>query len=260
MNIGDPNKNMCEGKSVILKPISVPSNAEPLVYNWNTGFSSASQITVNTEGFYTLETSYATTQGLPCNSSATFEVVKAPNPDLQDIPELTTAILPFEINGGDYITPANDYDFIWHKEDGDIISVNVLSSHTEAGNYTLTATNKTTGCFTTKPGSLIHLIKDAVEAFVPNVLAPNEADENNQSLRVYGEDITNKNFTFEVFNRWGEIVYSTTNFNDAKNIGWQGNKNNSGDLLESGSYTYKVKGEYTNGEAFNKIGYATLIR
>ena len=263
VGIGDPNKNLCEGKSLVLKPITVPVNAEPLIYNWNSGFSTAPQITVYTDGFYNLETSYVTTQAVTCSASSLYEVVEVANPDLQDIPELTATTLPFSIDGGDFIASPSNFDYLWNTTGNVFISNNKVASHGQEGEYYLTVKDKVTKCTTTKTGQLIYIPgveKEAIKLFVPNVLSPNETDENNQTLRVYGEDISTKEFIFEVYNRWGEIVYSTTSRNDARNIGWNGNRHNTGELLESGSYTYKVKGVYVTGETFNKIGYATLVK
>ena len=53
------------------------------------------------------------------------------------------------------------------------------------------------------------------KTYVPNAFTPN-GDGNNDLFQIYGEDI--KTVSMKVFNRWGELVYSTTN----SLAGWDG--------------------------------------
>ena len=39
-----------------------------------------------------------------------------------------------------------------------------------------------------------------------------------------------------------------------------GSKDNAGELLQGGTYTYKVTGQYKNGTPFDEIGSAVMIR
>lgn len=77
-------------------------------------------------------------------------------------------------------------------------------------------------------------------------------------------NISDQNFDLKVYNRWGEIVYQTTDYYQASEEGWNGQANNNGIDLESGVYTYILKGEFQEGisqsEPFSKTGAVTLIR
>ena len=65
---------------------------------------------------------------------------------------------------------------------------------------------------------------------------------------------------FKVFDQWGKKVYSTDNFTQAKNEGWNGNKNNDGKACQSGNYTYVIRGKFANGTAFERSGSVALVR
>ena len=62
-----------------------------------------------------------------------------------------------------------------------------------------------------------------------------------------------------MFDRWGKEVYTESNFTRAKNVGWNGN-NKDGDLQQTGTYSYVVRGKYVNNNNFEKSGTVTLIR
>jgi hypothetical protein len=55
-------------------------------------------------------------------------------------------------------------------------------------------------------------------------------------------------------------VYGTDNFTQAKNEGWNGNKNNDGKACQSGNYTYVIRGKFANGTAFERSGSVALVR
>ncbi len=56
-----------------------------------------------------------------------------------------------------------------------------------------------------------------------------------------------------IYNRWGELIFSSDNVN----YGWDGYIN--GRLAKQGVYVWKVKGKYTNGKNFVEAGDLTLL-
>ena len=102
--------------------------------------------------------------------------------------------------------------------------------------------------------------------YIPNAFSPNTAqEEENRVFKCYGVNISDQNFELTVYNRWGEVVYSTTDYYQASDEGWNGRVNNTGEDLESGVYTYILKGKFSGGiegggDSFSKTGAVTLIR
>ena len=86
---------------------------------------------------------------------------------------------------------------------------------------------------------------------VPEAFSPN-GDGNNDFLMVYGGQLAN--IVFEVYERWGRLVFST---NDST-IGWNGTID--GKKASSGIYVYRVKVVYLDGEIESKTGNITLVR
>lgn len=108
--------------------------------------------------------------------------------------------------------------------------------------------------FVTKPGTYrvyvidstcyaedsIHILsKCPPNIYVPNAFSPNK-DGINDTFKIKGTDITK--FQMKIFNRWGELIYSGTDFTD----GWTGNQ--LGNKAPDGLYHYEISydGIYEN--------------
>jgi gliding motility-associated-like protein len=90
--------------------------------------------------------------------------------------------------------------------------------------------------------------------WVPNSFTPN-GDEFNNLLRAYAEGIDDYNFSFQIFNRWGELIWETKDIEQ----GWDGTYN--GVVCQDGTYTWKivVKDIYTD-ERRDFVGHVNLLK
>lgn len=86
---------------------------------------------------------------------------------------------------------------------------------------------------------------------VPSAFSPN-GDGVNDSLHVLGVGITSINFN--IYNRYGQLVFSTNNINE----GWGGTMN--GKALNQGVFAYTVEYELINGAKGKKTGNVTLVK
>jgi gliding motility-associated-like protein len=87
--------------------------------------------------------------------------------------------------------------------------------------------------------------------FVPNAFSPNQ-DGQNDKLYVRGPFI--ESFVFRVYDRWGELVWETTNLSD----GWDGTFR--GKLLDPDVYDYYLQATCVGGLENIIKGNVTLIR
>ena len=85
---------------------------------------------------------------------------------------------------------------------------------------------------------------------VPNAFTPNGAINN--KLHVLGIGITS--IDFKIFNRYGQLVFMTTNIED----GWDGTLD--GKPLNQGVFVYSLKYTLIDGESGEKKGNITLIK
>jgi gliding motility-associated-like protein len=84
--------------------------------------------------------------------------------------------------------------------------------------------------------------------FSPNGIGP----EVNNSICVKGDCISN--FSYAVYNRWGEKVFETS----AQSICWDGTYK--GKELNPGVFTYSLKVTLTNGDIVLESGNVTLVK
>ncbi|MFN5630366.1 MAG: gliding motility-associated C-terminal domain-containing protein, partial [Bacteroidota bacterium] len=91
---------------------------------------------------------------------------------------------------------------------------------------------------------------DVNEIFVPDAFSPN-SDGINDKVFVRGSI---REFSFSVFNRWGEQVFRTQN----QSVGWDGSFR--GKELDAGVFVYYLSGTDAAGNSFNKKGNITLTK
>lgn len=91
--------------------------------------------------------------------------------------------------------------------------------------------------------------------FVPTAFTPN-GDNKNETFGIIGEGISDEEFKMEIYNRWGNIVFETTD----KDEHWNGLWNNSGDPAENGAYIYVIYYKLYNGLEQVKRGHINILR
>lgn len=88
---------------------------------------------------------------------------------------------------------------------------------------------------------------------IPNVFTPNGDNINDKFTVINGTCVTD--FEWRIFNRWGQVVYNTTNPNKM----WDGYSTD-GQLLSDGVYYYAWKAILQNGETVERKGFVHLVR
>ena len=71
--------------------------------------------------------------------------------------------------------------------------------------------------------------------YVPNTFTPDGNEYNNDFKPVFGSGYSAEDYSLEVYNRWGEIVFMTQNMS----FGWDGTTPN-GDIAMNGTYVWKM--------------------
>jgi gliding motility-associated-like protein len=132
---------------------------------------------------------------------------------------------------------------------------NPVASPIVTTEYTVTATDSI-GC---TASAKVRVIVEAV-AFIPNLFTPNQ-DGKNDNLKVYGLGPV-KSFSLSIYNREGNMVFSTNDITEATQSGWDGTVR--GVLQPGGVYYWKVMGEHQNGSKLllngKESGSVVLIR
>ncbi len=223
-------------------PVTVHFTADPSVNtsSWDFGDNTtantlgAAEHTYNAAGTYTV-TLTNTTNG--CSSSTTktnyIEIYPIPdanfNTNQQVMPqtETTAQFHNHSVNGDVYF---------WEFGDGDNSSLEE-PSHTfpqVPGNYPVTLTvTSVNGC--TDAASLIITIKDNKIIYVPNTFTPDGDEFNNVFAPVITAGYDTQNYSFTIFDRWGETLFESHDVNK----GWDGTY--LGKLVQAGIYTWTIR-------------------
>ena len=94
-----------------------------------------------------------------------------------------------------------------------------------------------------------------VTFFMPNAFTPNE-DGLNEVFEGVGVFRGITNYKMGIWNRYGQLIYETTDINS----GWNGRFQNTGKLSQNGVYIYRISFTGPRGEIEQFEGYATLLK
>jgi gliding motility-associated-like protein len=143
----------------------------------------------------------------------------------------------------------------WYSFGDNSIMTNANGQHRyeDTGKYVITqVVTNAFGCMDTTTRYVI--VKPSHTFYVPTAFTPNE-DGLNETFKPQGYEI--ENFSMSIFNRWGELVFSTTDIN----AGWNGTYNNV--MSEPGVYTWRIQYESNAMKSEGrqvKEGIVTLLR
>jgi len=157
---------------------------------------------------------------------------------------------PFEFTN----TSIGASSYKWEFGDGDTLLTTSMLPITHIYNasntYTvqLIAFNQS-GCTDTASVDVTAIVTPLVD--VPNAFTPN-GDGTNDIVFVQGYAIGK--MTWKIYNRWGLLVFTSSNVN----TGWNGRYK--GELQPQEVYAYTLTIEFTDGTKINKKGDITLLR
>jgi len=141
--------------------------------------------------------------------------------------------------------PGNGYQFVNWTINHHTLNPNTTADHV---NFKFLQPDTLTAYFEAEPEE----VRPDPLVFVPNTFTPNE-DFTNEAFRV----ITNADVTggeYFIFDRWGELIYSSSNLDD----GWDGRMG--GKLVQAGVYNYVVKYTYLPEKKGIATGSILLLR
>ena len=94
------------------------------------------------------------------------------------------------------------------------------------------------GCADTTTGKFVE-VDGVYLMYVPNSFTPND-DGLNESFRAYGNDIELDDYTLSVFDRWGNLLFQSSNLEN----GWDGT--HKGKPVPNGVYIWKINSIFDN--------------
>ena len=204
--------------------------------------------------------SYVLPNSNGCDSTVTVNLSVTPEPvaSFTSSPELLEFGLT-EIQLIDQSTgQINAWDWIFTAENGTVQTSNLqnpifnLSNTIGSITFQLTVSNNQ-GC-SDDVISVLNIIEDAA-IYIPNTFSP-DGDAFNNTFHVFGKNISSKGFELTVFNRWGEVIFSSQD----PNVGWDGYVVDRGPS-PVGVYSYRLSYSFVNRDESEIIhGHVHLLR
>jgi len=232
--------NACEGSPFTIT--AVPSRAS--TFQWALDGSTISGQTAATlqderEGTYTVTATAST-----CSTMADLQILLAPGtPGLLNDEAL---ICPDPANPDPntreiVLSPGDFVSYDWLK-DGVILGITTPTLVAdEAGIFSVNLTNSF-GCNSTDKTNVAIQCNPVIVG--PNAFRPTSAvvggggDPVNQTFKLFTFFIDDSDFQVFIFNRWGEMIYQSSQ----RDFRWNGGyNNNAGQLLPAGTYSYVVR-------------------
>lgn len=228
-------------------------------WDFGDGFTSTSQ---NPTHCYSVAGTYSVTLTVTTSDGCTNTIVMPNYINVFAIPvaEFTFSPIPAtELNPTIYFTDQSIGAASWNWAFGDVTNA---SSSIQNPSFTypgpgcfdvvLTVTS-TNGCTDTT----VHeaCVDPDVSIFVPNAFTPN-GDGMNEIFFAQGIGIDPNKFELWVFDRWGNLIFYTTDMNE----GWNGKVQGASDICQVDTYVWKIRAIDMLDKKHTLIGHVNLIR
>jgi len=225
-------------------------------YSWSFGDGASSSLVSPVHGYdkngvYTVTLTVTSSQGCVNTATTTCSVAVSTSPvaDFITPEEPVTIIFPVVHFKN---TSANSTSWSW--DFGDKTTSNQASpvhTYKAKGLYTVTLRAYNQSVCTDSMVKTVEILPEFT-IYIPNAFTPN-GDGKNDIFTGKGEEIDT--FEMMIFDRWGELIYST----DDIHKGWDGRAKDGNLVSQMGVYVYKVLVKDTRNKRHNFVGSVSLI-
>lgn len=237
----------CAGVQTGSIDISVTGGTPSYSYSWNNGENTEDISNLGAGAF-----NVVVTDTRNCSAQADFNLAFDYELQVVTTPEInidlgTAASLTANTN----VNHNNTYQWTPVHQVACATCANTDASPTYDTKYTVTVVDEN-GCSAT--GTTLVTVNSVTDIFIPNAFSPNN-DGNNDVFQLYGDVNTIQYLDFKVFNRWGEVVFSSSEHN----FQWDGTYK--GQPVDRGAYIYTMNAVFINGYSRSDYkGSVTIIR
>ncbi|HLV42372.1 MAG TPA: gliding motility-associated C-terminal domain-containing protein, partial [Brumimicrobium sp.] len=190
------------------------------------------------------------------NTTGTIEVIAQPVARFYTDPE---ELISYEWEAEMVNESTNAAVYHWEFGYGNTTSSEFSPSHEfpndKSASYVIMLVAATADYFCIDTAYRVLNYKDELLFFIPNAFTPNGDERNNTFLPVFSAGYDPGDYTLQIYNRWGELIFESRN----ADIGWDGTFN--GKIAQEGTYVWRIevqKSQTETRELFN--GNITLLR
>lgn len=233
-------------------------NTNSLTWNFGDGNVSSAQFVNHC---YTQPGNYAVTLMVTDNNGCTATITKN---NLIHVYPVPAAAFSFSPLSPTVLTPVNFIDqsvgaIKWQWNFGDenasfSSNQNPVFSYTNSGCYPVELVIKNEyGCIDS--AEIEVCVKEEYSLYVPNTFTPN-GDGVNDLFFPKGAGINTSQFEMYIFDRWGNLIYKTTDINK----GWDGRANGGMDIAQTDTYVWKIVERDIYNQPHSYTGHVNLIK
>jgi large repetitive protein len=240
---------------------TIAASSTIIAWSWDFGDAGTST-SQNPQHCYTLSGTYSVTLTVTgtggCTSSVTYsnyiDVAGNPTAAFTASPQPVTIANP-TVNFTDESTGATSWSWNFGDVNGSSSSVqNPTFIYPDTGCYmaTLYVANAA-GCVDSASENVC--IDPDWAIYIPNAFTP-DGDNNNEIFIPKGMGLDPEHFEMWIFDRWGNLIYHTTDFSK----GWDGHANGGSEPAQIDVYVYRIECKDITGLRHEFIGRVSLIR
>ena len=173
------------------------------------------------------------------------------NPSSASLLEPTITFTNTSNNASSYVWDFGDYSY---PNTNSSSAMNPSHLYTNVGAYQIymVAINAY-GCKDTATANID--ITPDMGVYIPNAFTP-DGNGRNDIFMPYGYGLNEDTYKMEIFDRWGELIFSSTTFRK----GWDGKVKGSDVIAQDGVYIYKIMVMDLLNNKKNYVGHVTLIK
>jgi gliding motility-associated-like protein len=237
------DQTICEGSVVTF------SGSGATTYTWNNGVTNGVSFTPAASGTYSVTGTDA--NGCINSDIVTINILPVPSADVAADETIGDPGLVVNFTNNS----SNGTSYNWVFGNGQTATFSTLIGQTvtysESGTYTVSLTASNGICSDISTLQIIIISSPPPTIFIPNVFTPNQDGVNDE---FFIETSFTQSIKLFILNRWGEVVYETTELTSK----WNGDVN--GKEATDGVYFFKYEVVGINSDILTGHGNITLIR
>jgi gliding motility-associated-like protein len=231
-----PDTTICVGGQAVL---TVGGGVK---YLWNPTNDTVTSITVSPNFASTMYT-VGVTDANHCYDTASVTVYTTPLP----LPVITLENDTICKGAATTISASGGSSYSWSTGD---ISPTIFIKPLLTTVYTVVVSNTVNNTVCSDNISIQQNVRNCNVIYIPNSFSPNGY---NSVFKPVGEIVITKSYYFAIYNRWGQMLFETTDISH----GWDGRFN--GEYVSYGAYIYYIKIDNGYEDPFEKVGTVTVI-
>lgn len=252
----------CMPKEIKFTSVSNPQDSIAS-YRWNFGDNDDNNLSIaaspshiyDNKGNYDVTMEVTTVDGCFADTTKTDLIHVEPKPSIGFVPQPQTAsILKPIIYFKNQSKNVDSLTYIWNFGNDELSNLkNPQYSYSSIGIYEVEMIGFTQyGCSDTTFKYIE--IKPEVKFYIPEAFTP-DGDGINEFFIPVGTNIVNRSYEMKIFDRWGEVVFETTDLYE----GWDG-KVKGNDYGKPGVYAYYIEFKDIHDIRYEREGTVMMIR